>query len=132
MLFCSQQNVKNLPHEFIFVFILDFIGTIMTTYGSSSIYSCNKADFRVSGLKRSQPYLTMYIPIVIFSFLDTSEHSKNQLSLLFILEIQQIIDFKGHTYIWRYLLIIIKVTFSFCKYILTYKKWARLIHSYRD
>ena len=33
-------------------------------------------DFRVPGPKRSQPYLTMCIPIVIFSFSDTYEYAK--------------------------------------------------------
>ena len=50
----------------------------------------------------------------------------------FILEIQQIIDFKGHTYIWTYPPIITKVTFSFPKYVLACKKSARFIHLFRD
>ena len=48
---------------------------------NSSIYYWDKADFRVPGLKRSQPYLTMCIPKVTFSFLDTMyEDAKNQLN----------------------------------------------------
>ena len=78
--FVVNETWKTFPHEFIFVFILHFIGTIMTTCSSSSIYSWDKADFRVPGPKRSQPYLTMCIPIVTFGFPDTCEHSKNQLS----------------------------------------------------
>ena len=45
------------------------------------IYSKDKADFRAPGLKRSQPYLTMCIRKVTFSFPDTMyEHAKNQLN----------------------------------------------------
>ena len=132
MLFAVSETSKTFPREFIFVFIPHFIDAIMTECSSSSIYSWDKADFRVPGPKRSQPYLTMYIPIVIFSFPDTSEHSKNQLSSWFILEVQQIIDFKGHTYIWTYQPITIKVTFSLCEYVLTCKKSARFIYSFRD
>ena len=43
---------------------------------NSSIYSWDKTDFRVPGPKRSQPYLTMCIPIVTFSFAETYEHAK--------------------------------------------------------
>ena len=75
-----NKTWKTFPHEFIFVFILHFIGTIMTKCSSLSIYSGDKADFWVAGPKRSQAYLTMCIPIVTFSFPDTYEHSKNQLS----------------------------------------------------
>ena len=52
----------------------------MTTCSSSSIYSGDKTDFRVPGPERSQPYLTMCISIVTFSFPDTYEHLKNQLN----------------------------------------------------
>ena len=45
---------------------------------SSLIYSRDKADFRVPGPKRSQPYLAMCKPKVTFSFPDTIyEHAKN-------------------------------------------------------
>ena len=46
------------------------------------IHSWDKADFRVPGPKRSQPYLTMCIPKVTFSFfLDIMyKHVKNQLN----------------------------------------------------
>ena len=80
MLFCSQWNVKNFPSWVYFCFYPAFHWHIMTTCSSSSIYSWDKADFRVPGPKRSQPYLTMCIPIVTFSFPDTYEHSKNQLN----------------------------------------------------
>ena len=41
----------------------------------------DKADFRVPGPKRPQPYLTMYIPKGTCSFLDTMyEHAKDQLN----------------------------------------------------
>ena len=117
-----------------FVFILHFIGTIMTTCSSSSIYSWDKADFRVPGPKRSQPYLTMCIPIVTFSFPDTYEHSKNQLSsfihsFLRCSRLENPYDFKGHTYIWTYPPITIKVTFSFPEYVLACKKIS-LIHPF--
>ena len=93
MLFCSQQNKKNFPSWVYFCFYPAFhIGTIMTTCGSSIIYSWDKADFRVAGPKRSQPCLPMYIPIVTFSFPDIYEHSKNQLIHSFIHEIEQIIE----------------------------------------
>ena len=89
-MYCCKVNEtrKTFPHEFIFVFILHFIGNIMTTCSSSSIYSGDKADFRVPGPERLQPYLTMCISIVTFSFPDTYEHSKNQLNS-FILEISR-------------------------------------------
>ena len=86
----------------------------MTTCGSSSIYSWDKADFRVPGPKRSQPYLTMCMPIVTFGFPDTCEHSKNQLSSsLRYSRLESPYDFKGHTYIfehihqelWKYFLV---------------------------
>ena len=41
-------------------------------------------------------------------------------------------DFKGHTYIWTYPPITIKVTFTFPEYVLACKKSARFIHSFRD
>ena len=87
----------------------------MTTCGSSSIYSWDKADFRVPGPKRSQPYLTMYIPIVTFGFPDTCKHSKNQLIHLFLRysRLESPYDFKGHTFIWTYPPRTIKVFFSF-------------------
>ena len=56
----------------------------------------------VRGPKKPQPYLTICIPKVTFSFPDTMcEHAKNQFNS-FILEIQQIMessDLKGETHI---------------------------------
>ena len=75
---CSQWNIA-FPHEFIFAFILHFMGTIMTTSSSSSIYSWDNADFRVQR-PESRNHFTMCIPIVTFSFPDNYEHSKNQLN----------------------------------------------------
>ena len=46
----------------------------------------NKVDFGVTGPKRLQPYLTMYI--VTFSFPDTMSTQKINSIHLFILEIQ--------------------------------------------
>ena len=75
---------KEGKHCFSLVCIYGFGGNNALYSASSSIYSLDKADFRVPAPKRQQPYL----PIVTFSFLDAYEHSKNQHS--FILEIQQI------------------------------------------
>ena len=45
---------------------------------NSLIYSWDIADFRVPEPKRSQPYLTMYIPKVTFTFTDTMyQHVKS-------------------------------------------------------
>ena len=52
----------------------------MTTCSSSSIHFSDRADFRVAGPERSQPCLTMCIPIVTFGIADTYEHSKTQLN----------------------------------------------------
>ena len=78
----------------------------------------------------------MCITKVIFSFFpDTMyEYAKNQLNLL-ILEIQQIIeshDLIGHTHIWLAHPITIKVMFSFPEYVLTCKKSAKFIYSFRN
>ena len=78
--FVVNETWETFPHEFIFVFILHFIGNIMTECSSSSIYSGDKADFRVPGRERLQPSLTMCISMVTFSFPDTYEHLKNQLN----------------------------------------------------
>ena len=51
--------------------------------------SWDKADFKVPGPKRSQPYLTMCIPKVTFSFPDTMfEHAKNQLNFRDIFDLK--------------------------------------------
>ena len=61
------------------------IGLTKNYYTSSSMqkissihqFILDKADFKVSGPKRCQPYLSMCIPKVTFSFLDTMyEHGK--------------------------------------------------------
>ena len=79
--------------------------------------SPHKADFRVPGPKRSEPYLTMCIPKVTFSFPDSMyEHVKNQLIHSFILEVQQIIescDLKDTPIFDLAHPITIKATFSF-------------------
>ena len=72
-----------------------------------SLLACKKsAQFidlfwvEIKQILESQPYLTMCIPKVTFSFPDALyEHAKNQLNS-FILQIQQIMeshDLKGHT-----------------------------------
>ena len=64
----------------------------------------DKADFRIPGPKRSQPYLTLYIYPELLTFLTPmSMQKKEKTSSIhsFILEIQQSpYDLKGHTYIW--------------------------------
>ena len=93
MLFCSQRSVNYFPSWVYFCFyILHFIGTIMPICGSSSIYSWDKADLSAPGPKRSQPYLTLCVPIVTFSFLDTYKHYKISWIHSFIFEILQIIE----------------------------------------
>ena len=93
-------------------------------------------DFRISGPKASQPYLTMSIPIVTFSFPDTYEHAENQLNSFIhywdtadnrvptTLKATPIFD---HAYP-----ITIKFTFGFPEYVLACKKSARFIHSFRE
>ena len=65
--------------------------------------SCDKADFRVPGPKRSQPYLTMCIPKLTLSFADVMYEDVKLNSIhSFILGTQQIIEFcdlRGDTYI---------------------------------
>ena len=130
--FVVNETWKSFPHEFIFMFILHFIGTVMTMCNSSSIYSWDKEDFRAPGPERSQPYLIMCIPIVTFSFPDTYEYSKNQLNsfihswdtadyrIPMTLKATPIFE---HTH---------QVTFTFPEYVLACKKPARFIHSFRD